>query len=422
VAVDVALTQKPRPLDDAQQAATTCCIVGGGPAGAMLALLLARIGVPVTLLEAHQNFERDFRGNTINPAVLQIMAELGLLQRLLQLRHVKVQRFTVRTGAGEWSFADFTRLNTPFPYIMMLPQAHFLQFIVAEAQRYPNFRLVLGARVRDLIGENNIVRGVRYRDAAGWHELRALLTVGADGRFSRVRQLAGLQTPAAAAPMDVLWFRLPRRADDPETAGMHFRVGGGALLVLMDHFDAWQVGYITAKGSYQRLRSAGLEALRRSVATLAPELADRVEYLQEWWQTSLLSAESSCLPRWYRPGLLLLGDAAHVTSPVGGVGINLALQDAVVAANVLSDGLKTGQGRCQDLGAVQRQRIWPTRLIQGIQALIHLHLIAEALESSTCWSVPPSLRLSLRLPLLRDLPARLIAYGGWPVHLRGTDR
>jgi 2-polyprenyl-6-methoxyphenol hydroxylase-like FAD-dependent oxidoreductase len=362
------------------------------------------------LLEAHTNFERDFRGNTLSSAVMEIMDDLGLADRLLQLRHTKIPRFTVQTAARLDTFADFTRLKTRYPYVTMLPQVSFLEFITTEAQRYPHVRVVMGARVQEVIEEDGEICGVRYHAVDGWHEVRASLTVGADGRFSRIRRLAGMEPITTAPPLDVLWFYLPRRPEDHASAGAIFRLGHGSLLVLMEHVESWQVGYIIAKGSYRRLRAAGLPALRRSIAALAPEFADRVEHLQAWKQISLLSVESSRLRRWYRPGLLVIGDAAHAMSPVGGVGINYAIQDAVVAANVLARPLKAGQLRLSDLHDVQRRREWPTRLIQAVQALAHRWVVARALASTEPVNLGTFLRLCLRLPMLRTLSARLIAF------------
>jgi 2-polyprenyl-6-methoxyphenol hydroxylase-like FAD-dependent oxidoreductase len=395
---------------------TDCCIVGGGPAGLMLALLLARRGARVTLLEAHRDFDREFRGNTINPSVMEVMEELGLADRLLGLRHAEVPRFTAQAAGGSAVFADFSRLKTRYPYIVMLPQARFLEFIAAEARMLPNFRLVMGARVKGLIEADGVICGVRYRGPEGLCEVHARLTIGADGRFSQIRRLAGLQSVKDSPPMDVFWFTLPREPGDPKDAGAVFRFGPGRLLVLMDHFESWQVGYIVPKGAYKRLRATGLPALRRSVAELAPELAGRVGHLKDWKQGSLLSVEADRLRRWYRPGLLLIGDAAHVVSPVGGVGINLAIQDAVVAANVLTEPLKAGRLRAQDLHSVQRRREWPTRLIQGVQALVQRWVVSGALNASETYRLPVLLRLLPHMPFLRNLFARLIAFGTWPVH------
>ena len=320
---------------------TACCVVGAGPGGAILSILLARQGIPVTLLEAHEDFDRDFRGDTIHPSVLHLMDELGLADRLLQLRHSKLHTATIVTPDGPTTFADFRRVEKKFPYIMMVPQAHFLEFITNEAKQYPNFRLFMGASVQELIEEEGIVRGVRYRADNGWHEVRATLTVGADGRSSRVRKLAGFVPIKTSPPMDILWFRIPRKPEDPE--GVLGYLGRGHGLVLLDRLTEWQAGFIIIKGSYSQIRAAGMEALRKSIAQLLTAFPDRIEHLQDWKQVSVLSVESSRVPCWHKPGLLLIGDAAHVMSPVGGVGINYAIQDAVVAANVLIEPLKAGR-------------------------------------------------------------------------------
>ena len=388
----------------------------------MLALLLARRGVRVTLLEARRDFEREFRGNTINPSVIEVLVRLGLAEGVLGLRHAKVRRFTLQTGGRRETFVDFGRLRAQYPYVLMLPQARFLEFVAAEAERYPNFRLVMGARVKELIREGGRVLGVHYAGEEGFCEVQADLTVGTDGRFSRLRRLAGLEPIKTSSPMDVFWFNLPREEGDPEGAGAVFRFGQGSLLVLMDHSEYWQVGYIIKKGHYTHLKERGLPALHQSVAALAPELAGRVAALKDWKQGSLLSVESDRLRRWYKPGLLLLGDAAHVVSPVGGVGINLAIQDAVVAANVLAEPLLEGRVCDRHLRAVQRRREWAVRVIQGVQDLAQRHVVADVLEGDEPFELSRFLKLLLRTPVLRDVPARLIAYGAWPVRLKEPKR
>jgi len=396
---------------------TTCAVVGGGPGGAVLALLLARKGVDVTLLEAHPDFDREFRGDTLHPSVMEIMDQLGLADRLLQLRHSKVDRFTVQTDTGPFTPANLSRLKTKFPYITIMPQTSFLEFIVAEAEEYPSFRVVMGARVRELIEEGGVVRGVRYQGESGSHEVRAALVVGADGRGSRVRRLAGIEPLRTSPPMDVLWFRLPRKPEDAE--GLVGRFARGHIAVMLDRDDHWQAGYVIPKGTFPELRHEGIGELKRQFAELVPEYADRLEHLTDWRKVSLLSVESSRCPTWHRPGLLLIGDAAHVMSPVAGVGINYAIQDAVSAANILAGPLRESQRRLvavdeKHLAAVQRRRELPTRVIQAAQAQVQKNVLAPALGSSGPFSPPLLLRLLPRIPLLRDLPGRLIGYGLWP--------
>jgi 2-polyprenyl-6-methoxyphenol hydroxylase-like FAD-dependent oxidoreductase len=406
-------TETPTPVYDIVDVQTTnCCIVGGGPAGAVLALLLARQGIPVMLLEAHKDFDRDFRGDTIHPSVMEIMEELGLADRLLQLPHAKMHQINIKTPEASVTLADFSHLHTRYPYITMLPQARFLEFITAEAQKYPNFQLIMGANVQELIEEDGVIQGVRYRGSGGWHEIRATLTVGADGRHSRLRQLAEFESIQTSPPMDVLWFRLPKKPDDLE--GGIGRIGRGHIVVMLDRGEQWQIAYVIPKGGYQEIRAAGLSALRKSIVDVVPELQDRVEYLQDWSQIAFLSVESSRLKRWYRPGLLLIGDAAHIMSPVGGVGINYAIQDAVVAANVLSKPLKQGRVELSHLAKVQRQRELPTRVIQAFQSFVQQQIFARVLNSNQLLQLPAW----LRLPWLRDFPVRLVAYGLFPAHVK----
>lgn len=396
---------------------TTCAVVGGGPGGAVLALLLARKGIDVTLLEAHPDFDREFRGDTLHPSVMEIMDQLGLADRLLRLRHSKVDRFTVQTDAGPFTPATLSRLKTKFPYITIMPQTSFLEFVVGEAEKYPSFRVVMGARVRELVEEDGVVRGVRYEDGDGPHEVRAALVVGADGRGSRVRRLAGIEPVKTSPPMDVLWFKLPRKPGDAE--GLVGRFERGHIAVMLDRDDHWQAGYVIPKGTFPELRHEGVGELKRQFADLIPEYADRLEHLTDWRKVSLLSVESSRCPTWHRPGLLLIGDAAHVMSPVAGVGINYAIQDAVSAANILAGPLRESQARLvpvdeRRLAAVQRRRELPTRVIQALQAQVQKNVLAPALGSSGPFSPPLLLRLLPRIPILRDLPGRLIGYGVWP--------
>jgi 2-polyprenyl-6-methoxyphenol hydroxylase-like FAD-dependent oxidoreductase len=402
-------------LETPEVSRTTCCVVGGGPAGVILSLLLARKGVAVTLLEAHDNFDRDFRGDTIHPSVLELLDEIGLAERLHQLPHAKIHTGALMTAQGPVTFADFRRLKTRFPYIMMLPQKDFLAFVAREAEKCPSFRLLMGARVEELIEEGGVVRGVRYEGREGPAELRADLTVAADGRGSRLRNLGGFEQVKTSPPMDILWFRVPRLREDPDGGLAYF--GGGHMLVMLNRGEEWQAAYVILKGSSGKLRAAGVEELRRGLAAAAPQYAERFEHLSNWKQVSTLSVESSRVGRWFKPGLLLIGDAAHVMSPVGGVGINYAIMDAAEAANVLAAPLSEGRLSLDHLRDVQRRREWPTRLIQAFQTGIQKRVIAAALDPANTFRVPLALRLLLRVPVLRNLPARFISLGFKRVHV-----
>lgn len=384
----------------------------------MLALLLARRGVKVTLLEAHKDFDREFRGDTLHPSILEILDQIGLAEPLHQLRHNKIYGPTLQVAGGSYSPVDFRRLKTPFPYIMLIPQTTFLEFLAAEAKKYPNFHLRMLANVGELIEGEAGVRGVRYQRTDGWHQVGARLTVGADGRFSKVRQLAGFEPVKTSPPMDILWFRLPHLPGDEHSDRLMGGFGNGRLLAVFDRLDYWQIGYVFPKGQYQRVRAAGMEAFRKSIAEIEPGFAQHVEALKVWNQCSLLSVESSRCPIWYKPGLLLIGDAAHAMSPVGGVGINYAVQDAVVATNVLVEPLMSGRVRAEDLAEVQRQRQWPTRVIQSIQSTVQTRMIASALELKGTLRIPWFVRLFFQIPVLRDIPARLLAFGIRRVHLQ----
>lgn len=397
---------------------TGCCVVGGGPAGAVLALLLARRGVRVTLLEMHKDFDREFRGDTIHPSTMEILDQIGLADKLLEIPHTKVSGPTLQFANGTITPFDLGRLKTRFPYILMVAQSRFLEFITSEAAKYPEFRLVMHANVTQLMEEQGAVRGVRYAGPDGTQEVRAALTVGADGRFSQVRRLAGFEPIKTSPPMDVLWFRLPKLPGEPEiSTGLFGAIGQGRIFVLLERNQYWQGGFVFPKGMYQELRTQGVEAMRRRISETAPQFAKHAEALTDWSQLTLLSVESSRCPRWHKPGLLVIGDAAHVMSPVGGVGINYAIQDAVVAANVLTTPLKAGNVSDTELAEVQRQREWPTRAIQTLQSFMQRRVIASALQSLQATNIPWQLRLLSKLPVIRDLPPRMIAFGPRRVRL-----
>lgn len=387
----------------------TCCIVGAGPAGMMLALLLARAGIQVTLLEAHRDFDRDFRGDTIHPSTLEVLDQIGLAGRLHELPHVKAPAFRTVTPTGTYTGLAFHRLPTPFAYMMIMPQSRFLEFLADEAKRYVHFKIVMGANVQRLTEEDGTVRGVAYPSDGGWHEVRALLTVATDGRFSRVRKLAHLEAVSQSETMEVIWFRLPRRPDDhPNEATLYS--GLRQIVVVLGRTEEWQLGVVLPKGGYQRFKMEGLNVFRQAIASTVPWLSDRVELLNDWRRVSVLSVEADQLVHWHRPGLLLLGDAAHVMLPVAGVGINCAIADAVEATNVLAGPLRTGCIENSQLAEVQRRRQGITRFVQRFQAAQGKRII-RALESGRPFSMPLLLRVILRVPGLRNFPARVTAFG-----------
>jgi len=395
---------------------TRCCIVGGGPAGLMLGLLLARAGVDVMVLEKHPDFLRDFRGDTIHPSTLEVMHELGLLDDLLRLPHQKVSRVDAQFGEAVLPFADLSRLPTRARFVAMMPQWDFLSFLADRASRHPAFRLVMSAAVTDLIKDGERFIGVRAQTPDGPIEVRADLVVGTDGRHSTVRERAGLRVEELGAPMDVLWFRLSRRADDP--AGIVARFDVGRLFVMINRTDYWQCAYVIPKGAVGQVRQGGPDAFRANVAEVAPFAEDRVAEIATWDDVRLLTVRVDWLPCWYRPGVLCIGDAAHAMSPVGGVGINLAIQDAVAAANILAEPLRDGRLTTDHLRQVQRRRAWPTRMTQRLQIFMQNRLIAPVLGSRRQIAPPLPFRLMRRFPLLRRLPARIIGMGFRPEHVR----
>jgi 2-polyprenyl-6-methoxyphenol hydroxylase-like FAD-dependent oxidoreductase len=387
----------------------------------MLGLLLARAGVPVLVLEKHADFLRDFRGDTIHPSTLEVMHELGLLEEFLQLPHQQVSRLTAQFGEFPVTVADFARLPTRCRFIAMMPQWDFLDFLARHAKRYPSFQLEMRAEATGLIEEGGRVAGLRAATEAGPLEVRADLVVAADGRSSVLRERAGLRVQDLGAPMDVFWFRLSRRVQDPSATMGRFDIG--RIFVLINRGEHWQCGFVIPKGSADEVRRQGLEAFRAEVGRLVPFAADRVGEIREWEDVKLLTVKVDRLRRWYRPGLLSIGDAAHAMSPVGGVGINLAIQDAVAAANLLGEPLRAGRVTAEALRRVQRRREWPTRATQALQVLVQRRIISQTLRGGAPRLAPPlALRLLARSPFLQRLPARLIGLGIRPEHIRSGVR
>lgn len=400
----------------AAAASQNVIVAGGGPAGMVLALLFARQGLRVTVLEAGRDFDRSFRGDTLHPATLELMEGLGLIEDLLALDHTRAHSARYISSERTQMLANFAGLRSRYPYLAVMNQAQFLNFLHRQLQQCPHARVEFGARVQGLTEAGGRVLGVRYEQGGTTHDLRADLTIGADGRFSKVRALSGLRLRALSTGQDVLWFSLPRRSSDPQ-GSIDLYVGGGHCLVTTDHGVRWQVGYSLPKGAYAAAREAGLGPIKRAVAATMPWLSDRLDLLADWKQLNLLSVEVSRLSRWYRPGLLMIGDAAHVISPIGGMGINMAIQDAVACANRLTGPLLGGRLSTRHLAAVQRRRAWQVAILQAQQVVEEREVAHVSGEPKTTHLPMRLLRVLHRLPLLHRLPAYVTAYGLWPERL-----
>jgi 2-polyprenyl-6-methoxyphenol hydroxylase-like FAD-dependent oxidoreductase len=381
----------------------------------MLGFLLARQGVDVFVLEKHADFLRDFRGDTIHPSTLEIMHELGILDEFLKRPHQQVRELGGQVGNETVTLADFTHLPTHCHFLALMPQWDFLNFITEQGRRYATFHLQMQAEVTDLVEVSGTVAGVRARTPNGILEIRAPLTVGADGRHSIIRERAGLEVIDLSAPMDVMWMRISRHPTDPAQTLGHF--DRGRILFLINREDYWQCAFVIPKGTGDEIRQRGLEAFRREIVDLEPFLQDRVEELRDWMQISLLTVTVDRLARWFRPGLLCIGDAAHAMSPIGGVGINLAIQDAVAAANILGPKLRQNKPTESDLQAVERRRNFPTRATQRLQILIQNNVIRRVLGRDKTFSLPWPLALLRRWPILRRIPARVLGLGFRPEHV-----
>ncbi len=394
-----------------------CCIAGGGPAGMMLGFLLARAGVDVIVLEKHADFFRDFRGDTVHPSTLEVMHELGLLEDFLKIPHQEMVRIDAQIGEARVPIADLSHLPTRCKFVALMPQWDFLNFLAGHAKGLPSFHLRMESEITDILQDGNRVTGVEAKTSQGVLRVRADLVIGADGRGSIVRQRAGLEILDRGAPMDVLWMRISKKPGDPgQVLG---RVDAGKILVMLDRGDYWQCAYVISKGGIDAIRERGLPAFREEVTALAPFLDDRMEELKTWDDIRLLTVRVDRLRRWFRPGLLCIGDAAHAMSPIGGIGINLAIQDAVAAANILALPLKENAASLRHLHAVQRRREWPTRLTQAMQVFLQNRIIGPVLGGNKkIASVPLPFRLLRRYSWLRRIPARIVGMGFRPEHVK----
>jgi 2-polyprenyl-6-methoxyphenol hydroxylase-like FAD-dependent oxidoreductase len=393
----------------------TCCIAGGGPAGMMVGFLLARAGVEVVVLEKHADFLRDFRGDTIHPSTLELMHELGLLEELLKLPHQKVETLAGMVGGEPLPLADFRHVPTHAKFLVLMPQWDFLDFLARQGARYGTFRLMMNTKAKALIQVGDVVVGVRARTPEGPTTIMADLVIGADGRRSDLRDASGLKVEDLGAPMDVLWFTLTRKPSDPENTGGY--IEAGRIFVTLNRADYWQCAFVIAKGSLDQLKAKGLPALKDEIVSLAPFLNDRVGEITSWEDLKLLTVAVDRLTTWHRRGLLFIGDAAHAMSPIGGVGINLAIQDAVAAANILAVPLRDRSVTDGHLAAVEKRRMFPTRVTQWIQTTAQKRIISRVLASRGKITPPGFLKLFQRYPFLRRIPARLIGVGVRPEHV-----
>jgi 2-polyprenyl-6-methoxyphenol hydroxylase-like FAD-dependent oxidoreductase len=395
---------------------TQCCIVGGGPAGMMLGFLLARAGVEAVVLEKHGDFLRDFRGDTVHPSTMTVMQELGLLDEFLKLPHHKIHKFAGYFGSKRVEMVDLSHLPVPAPFIAMMPQWDFLAFVAAHAKALPRFTLLMHAEAKALISEGGKVVGVRATIDGKDEEIRADLVVGCDGRHSMVREQTGLKLDVLGAPMDVMWFRITHQDGDPSEVMGRFNTGG--MIVMFDRGDYWQCAYVIQKGSADHVRAEGIDKVRQTLTGLMPGFEQRLSELKSMDDLKLLTVGVERLEKWWKPGVLCIGDAAHTMSPIGGVGVNIAIQDAVAASNILAAPLREGRLKDEDLAAVQKRRFFPARVTQAIQIAVQNNIVAPTLANTGEVKVPFGVKLMQWFPILRRIPARITGTGVRPEHVQ----
>jgi 2-polyprenyl-6-methoxyphenol hydroxylase-like FAD-dependent oxidoreductase len=399
---------------------TRCCIVGGGPAGMMLGYLLGRAGIETLVLEKHADFFRDFRGDTVHPSTLQVMDELGLIDGFLKLPHQQLQKMDGQFGGSSIRIADLSRLNVKYPFIAFMPQWDFLNFLRESGKKFPSLKVMMNAEATDLIWSGNAVAGIKADTPEGPVEIRADLTVACDGRHSIVREKARLEIEEIGAPMDVLWFRAGKRGDESES--VFARVETGKMMVTFDRGDYWQCAYVIAKGQYDAIKARGLDALREEIVRLAPILQHGIADVKTWDDVKLLTVAINRLKHWTRPGLLCIGDAAHAMSPVGGVGVNLAVQDAVATANLLAEKFVSGCPTEDELDAVRKRREFPVRMTQRMQVVVQNNIISVALKpGNRPLKAPLFARLINAVPWLQGITARFVGLGVRPEHVQSPQ-
>ncbi len=395
---------------------TTCCIAGGGPAGMMAGLLLARAGIEVVVLEKHADFLRDFRGDTVHPSTLEAIYELGFLEEFLKLPHQKVSQLVAVAGNREVTIADFSRLNVHEPYVAFMPQWDFLNFLAKQASIYKNFKLIMQAEVKELKKDGGRITGLKARTPEGEIEIDSTIVLGADGRHSRVRELAGLKVKDYGVPIDVLWFRLPRIAGDTSQALARFLPG--SIMIMLNRDDYWQCGYVIQKGRFDVIKREGLAEFHKKISSNAPFITDRINKINDWEEIKLLTVKIDRLEQWYMPGLLCIGDSAHAMSPVGGVGINLAIQDAIAAANILKEPLHHATLTEKHLAEIQKRRLWPVKMTQNMQVFMHKNVIDVTMKGNKEFKGPLPFRIVGALPFLRRITAYIIGIGVRPEHIK----